>query len=202
MVEACHLQIQCANFDMMKGMLLKYELHLEQFTEPYVIHIPNFNHSNGRPVGMNWGIFGVLSMFWDTKTANASHHDPLPCAVGALATMLHFTFDQGGLWARPRLGLGQCVIMVGGNWPVQMYKVFLDATSVSSSKKAHLARVSENHIDAVGHWVGNVVTALAGFYVGETYRVPRTEVPVPGTLTKRVFPFVEETLAALGAEGC
>jgi len=25
------------------------------------------------------------------------------------------------------------------------------------------------------------VTALAGFYVGETYRVPWTEVPVPGS---------------------
>jgi hypothetical protein len=94
-------------------------------------------------------------------------------------------------------------------------------------------RVSADHIDAVGHWVGNVrrevygskipkqvsclmgqsfglltpfcvqaVTALAGFYVGETYRVPWAEVTVPGSLAKRVFPFVEEMLAALRAGGC
>lgn len=46
------------------------------------------------------------------------------------------------------------------------------------------------------------VTALAGFYVGETYRVPWAEVPVPGSLTGQVFPFVEETLASLRAGGC
>ncbi|KAF8257292.1 hypothetical protein EI94DRAFT_1709286 [Lactarius quietus] len=106
MVEACHLRIQCANFDVTKGTLLEYELRPEQFTEvttaifnmdqvpsivkslfswnwqsatlnrgdelvnlplaflqPYAIRIPDFNHSNGRPVGMNRGIFGVLSMF-------------------------------------------------------------------------------------------------------------------------------------------
>ncbi|KAF8269412.1 hypothetical protein EI94DRAFT_1699513 [Lactarius quietus] len=160
MVEECHLQIQCANFDMMKGTLLKYELHLEQFTE---------------------------------------------------VTMMIFNMEQGGLvdktpgWAWANVS--------SWNWPVQMYKAFLDATSVSSSKKAHLARVSADHIDAVGCWVGNVhyevygsmipkpaITVLAGFYVGETYRVPWTEVPVPGTLIKRVFPFVEETVAALRAE--
>jgi hypothetical protein len=41
------------------------------FLQPYAIHIPDFNHSNGQSVGMSWGVFGVLSMFWDTKTANA-----------------------------------------------------------------------------------------------------------------------------------
>ncbi|KAF8259285.1 hypothetical protein EI94DRAFT_1707214 [Lactarius quietus] len=41
------------------------------FLQPYAIHIPDFNHSNGKPVGMNQSIFGVLSMFWDTKTVNA-----------------------------------------------------------------------------------------------------------------------------------
>ncbi|KAN0129106.1 hypothetical protein V8E53_013102, partial [Lactarius tabidus] len=222
------------------------------FLQPYTICIPDFNHSNGQPVGMHQGIFGVLSMFWDTKTANADkneptynfvvpHCDPLHCPVGALAIMLHFMFDQGGLvskipgwdWAKAsswhgvHLMFGRAVDKpMSGNGLSKMYKVFLDATSVSSTKTAHLARravptimedmgVSADHIDAVGHWVGNVhcevygskipkpaVTALAGFYVGETYRVPWAEVPVPGPLMKRVFPFVEETVAALRAAGC
>jgi len=78
------------------------------FLQPYAIRIPDFNHSNGQPVGMNRSIFGVLSMFWDTKTANVDkneptynfvvpHRDPLRCVVGALAIMLHFMFDQGDL---------------------------------------------------------------------------------------------------------
>jgi hypothetical protein len=43
---------------------------------------------------------------------------------------------------------------------------------------------------------------LAGFYVGETYRVPWAEVPIPDSLAKKIFPFVEETLASLRAKGC
>ena len=42
------------------------------FLQPYAIHIPVFNNTNGQPAGVNWGIFGVLSMFWDTKTVNAN----------------------------------------------------------------------------------------------------------------------------------
>jgi hypothetical protein len=73
----------------------------------------------------------------------------------------------------------------------KMYKVFLDETSIGSSKKAQLARrtvrtlledmgyvsafigacgplqsalirVSADHIDAVGHWVGNVRREVYG----------------------------------------
>ncbi len=80
---------------------------------------------------------------------------------------------------------------MSGNGLCKMYKVFLDATSVSSSKKSHLARravptimedmgfvlaplflmrfssvptnrVSADHIDAVGHWVGNVRREVYG----------------------------------------
>lgn len=31
--------------------------------QPYAICVPDFNHANGHPVGMNQGIFGALSMF-------------------------------------------------------------------------------------------------------------------------------------------
>ncbi|KAF8267002.1 hypothetical protein EI94DRAFT_1731730 [Lactarius quietus] len=116
------------------------------FLQPYAIHIPDFNHSNGKPVGMNQSIFGVLSMFWDTKTVNADkneptynfvvpHRDPLRCAVGALAIMLHFMFDQGGLvgktpgwdwanaltWRGVHLMFGRAVDkpMHVRKWPVQ-----------------------------------------------------------------------------------
>ncbi|KAH8977851.1 hypothetical protein EDB92DRAFT_1821996 [Lactarius akahatsu] len=41
------------------------------FLQPYGIRVADFNRSNGRPAGVNRAIFGVLSMFWDTKTANA-----------------------------------------------------------------------------------------------------------------------------------
>jgi hypothetical protein len=44
--------------------------------------------------------------------------------------------------------------------------------------------------------------ALASFYVGETYRVPWSEVPVPQSMMKKIFPFVEEMLATLRANGC
>ncbi|KAF8268134.1 hypothetical protein EI94DRAFT_1700470 [Lactarius quietus] len=176
MVEARRLRIQCANFDVTKGTLLEYELRLEQFTE------------------VTTAIFNMDQEKQPTYNFVMPHCDPLRCAV-------HLMF--GRAVDKP----------MSGNGLSKMYKVFLDATSVSSNKKAHLARqavptimedmgVSADHIDAVGHWVGNAVTALAGFYVGETYRVPWAEVSVPGTLTKRVFPFVEETLAALRAGGC
>jgi len=36
---------------------------------------------------------------------------------------------------------------------------------------------------------------LAGFYVGEQYRVPWAEVVVPQGLLSQVFPFAEEALA-------
>jgi hypothetical protein len=50
----------------------------------------------------------------------------------------------------------------------------------------------QNHTDHIQH---QAVTALAGFYVGEQYRVPWAEVDVPQKLKERVFPFVEEALA-------
>jgi hypothetical protein len=39
--------------------------------QPYAIRLVDSTYSNGRPVGMSREIFGVLGMFWDTKTANA-----------------------------------------------------------------------------------------------------------------------------------
>jgi hypothetical protein len=41
------------------------------FLQPYAICISDSNYSNGQPAGINRNIFGVLGMFWDTKTANA-----------------------------------------------------------------------------------------------------------------------------------
>ncbi|KAH9008640.1 hypothetical protein EDB85DRAFT_1835586, partial [Lactarius pseudohatsudake] len=202
------------------------------FLQPYAIRVPDFDCSNGQSAGMNRGIFGKNE---PTYNFVVPHRDPLRCPVGALAIMFHFMFDQGDLvgkipgwdwanassWLRVLTNVTQVHLMFGrtvnkplsGNGLCKMYKVFLDATSVTSNKKAHLARrtvptimedmgVSADHIDAVGHWVGNAVTALAGFYVGETYRVPWAEVPVPGSLTKQVFPFVEEALATIQARGC
>ena len=41
------------------------------FLQPYAIRLADSSYSNGRPVGISREIFGVLGMFWDTKTANA-----------------------------------------------------------------------------------------------------------------------------------
>ena len=41
------------------------------------------------------------------------------------------------------------------------------------------------------------VVALAGFFVGEVYCVPWSEVPVPEGLQLQVFPFVEGVLSKL-----
>jgi hypothetical protein len=41
------------------------------FLQPFVIHLADCSYSNGRPVGISRNVFGVLSMIWDTKTANA-----------------------------------------------------------------------------------------------------------------------------------
>ncbi|KAH9027170.1 hypothetical protein EDB85DRAFT_1819778, partial [Lactarius pseudohatsudake] len=197
------------------------------FLQPYGIRLADFDRSNGWPAGKNEPTYNFV----------VPHRDPLRCAVGSLTIMFHYMFDQGDLvskipdwdWADASLWREVCEdpvakvvhLMFGrtvnkpmtGNGLCKMYKAFLDATSVNSNKKAHLARravptimedmgVSADHIDAVGHWVGNAVTALAGFYVGETYRVPWAEVPVPDSLTRQVFPFVEEALASLRARGC
>ncbi|KAH8993790.1 hypothetical protein EDB92DRAFT_381818 [Lactarius akahatsu] len=81
----------------------------------------------------------------------------------------------------------------------KMFSKFLEHTSIRSEKKLHLARctvpslmedmgVTIDAVNAIGHWTGNTlqevyaskipktaVTALAGFYVGEQYRVPWVE---------------------------
>jgi hypothetical protein len=41
------------------------------FLQPFVIRLADCSYSNGRPVGISRNVFGVLSMIWDTKTANA-----------------------------------------------------------------------------------------------------------------------------------
>jgi len=46
-----------------------------------------------------------------------------------------------------------------------------------------------------------VVTALAGFYVGKQYWVPWAEVDVPQGLLSQVFPFTEEALAQVKTSG-
>ena len=43
--------------------------------------------------------------------------------------------------------------------------------------------------------------ALAGFPIGETYHVPWAHVEVPTSLQRSVFPFCEEVIARLRAEG-
>ncbi|KAH9075641.1 hypothetical protein EDB83DRAFT_2312080 [Lactarius deliciosus] len=160
----------------------------------------------------------------------------------SLMIMFHYMFDQGDLvgkipdwdwvnassWCEVHLMFGRAINKpMSGNGLCKMYKAFLDATSISSNKKAHLARwavptimedmglmssrVSADHIDVVGHWVGNVhhkvygskipkqaVTALAGFYIGETYRVPWARVPVPDSLTKQVMAVIHAQFPNLG----
>ena len=56
-------------------------------------------------------------------------------------------------------------------------------------------------LDAPTHLVlaSQAVTALAGFYVGEQYRVPWATVDVPQDLAARIFPFVEPALISLKA---
>jgi hypothetical protein len=41
------------------------------FLQPYAIQLSNTSYSNGKPVSISRSVFGVLSMVWDTKTANA-----------------------------------------------------------------------------------------------------------------------------------
>ncbi|KAH9026139.1 hypothetical protein EDB85DRAFT_1816892, partial [Lactarius pseudohatsudake] len=260
-------RLRSANFDVMTGTILEYQLRPKQFMEvtaaifdmdqgtsslftwnwqsatlnhgdklvnlplaflqPYGIRLADFDRSNGRPAGKNEPTYNFV----------VPHRDPLRCAVSSLAIMFHYMFDQGDLvskipdwdWADASSWREVCEdpvakvvhLMFGrtvnkpmtGNGLCKMYKAFLDATSVNSNKKAHLARravptIMEDmgfvrvSVDAVGHWVGNAVTALAGFYVGETYRVLWAEVPVPDSLTRQAFPFVEEALASLRARGC
>ncbi|KAH9000115.1 hypothetical protein EDB92DRAFT_1812540 [Lactarius akahatsu] len=242
MVETRRLQIQSVNFDVTKvpsivKSLFAWNWQLATlncgdelvnlplaFLQPYAIRVPDFDRSNGKSAGMNRGIFGKNE---PTYNFVVPHRDPLRCPVGALVIMFHFMFDQGDLvgkipgwdwanassWCTVHLMFSQAVNKpMSGNSLCKMYKVFLDATSFSSMA---WNRVSADHIEVVGHWVGNVgrevygskipkqaVTALARFYVGETYRVPWVEVPVPGSLTKQVFPFVEEALATIRARGC
>ncbi|KAF8260772.1 hypothetical protein EI94DRAFT_1706057 [Lactarius quietus] len=105
-----------------------------------------------------------------------------------------------------------------------MYTTFLEATTIKSKKKLHLAcctmptvleemGVTMDEIDGIGHWASvthcdvyvakipkSAVVALAGFYVGEAYHVPWAGVPVSGKLQTMLFPFVENALANLEAE--
>ena len=103
--------------------------------QPYAICVPDFNHANGHPVGMNQGIFGALSMFWDTKTANVDvcgifwvlafvlelilgllekwtnilvvpHHNPLHCPVVLLPSCFISCLTREVLWARSQVGIG------------------------------------------------------------------------------------------------
>jgi len=41
------------------------------FLQPYAIRVADSNYLHDQPVGITREIFGILSMFWDTKTANA-----------------------------------------------------------------------------------------------------------------------------------
>lgn len=50
--------------------------------------------------------------------------------------------------------------------------------------------------------IQQAVVTLAGFAVGETYSVPWASVSVPMELQKKVFPFIEETVANLREHGC
>jgi hypothetical protein len=82
-------------------------------------------------------------------------------------------------------GLGMCVEKYMGPRSPSRYVLFLFLIVISFMLILHQA-----------------VTALAGFPVGEIYRVPWSEVPVPEVLKKKIFPFVEEALATLRAKGC
>ncbi|PPQ83254.1 hypothetical protein CVT24_001164 [Panaeolus cyanescens] len=115
---------------------------------------------------------------------------------------------------------------MGGDGLGRMYSSFLDFTTVNSTKKTHLARrtmpskleemgVPADQVDATGHWQGNTrrkvysskipkaaAVALAGFPVGESYYVPWSQVPVPDSLQLKLYPFCEDALALLRANGC
>jgi hypothetical protein len=55
------------------------------FLQPHAIRVAESNYLHGRPVGMTREIFGILSMFWDTKTANADVCVAI-CEIGAPAS--------------------------------------------------------------------------------------------------------------------
>ncbi|KAF8236088.1 hypothetical protein L208DRAFT_1213621, partial [Tricholoma matsutake] len=198
----------CSDFDVTKGTILKYELHPEQFEEvtaaifgmdqgtSSMVHVPYILLSAHLPA-VNSIVKSHFAWNWQSATLNWGNE--LVCLLLAFLQpyaicLVDSTYSNG----RPvHLMFGRTVKKVmTSNGISKMYKGFLEETSISSSKKVHLARwtiptlledmgMSTDHIDAVGHWVGNVhrevygckipkqaVTALAGFYVRETYWVP------------------------------
>jgi len=100
--------------------------------QPYRLFVPDYTTADGCRSGRGQHIFGVLSLYHETKVAKPGvcivlfrflflsfahlllaaqkqepdynfvlpHRDPLHCPVGALAILLYFMFDQGGLMAK------------------------------------------------------------------------------------------------------
>ncbi|KAF8230614.1 hypothetical protein L208DRAFT_1378470 [Tricholoma matsutake] len=186
MVQAQHLQIEYSATLNRGDELVCLPL---AFLQPYTICLTDSSYSNSRLVGMSREIFGVLGMFWDTKTATSNknkptynfvtpHRDPLRCLGDLILRVPGWDWGNVSTWRQVCLMFRRTVDKARtGNGISKMYKGFLKETSISSSKKAHLARqivptlledmgVSANHINAIGHWA---VTVLAGFYVRETY---------------------------------
>ncbi|PPR04719.1 hypothetical protein CVT24_011841 [Panaeolus cyanescens] len=151
------------------------------------------------------------------------HRDPLMCSVSALAILLHFMFDQkdligcvsnwnwmeGTTWQMHHVVFGKNVNEpMGGDGLGRMYSSFLDFTTVNSTKKTHLARrTMPSKLEEMGVPADQLkntksAVALAGFPVGESYYVPWSQVPVPDSLQLKLYPFCEDTLALLRANGC
>ncbi|OBZ66313.1 hypothetical protein A0H81_13774 [Grifola frondosa] len=215
--------------------------------QPLQLFIPDYTTADGRRSGRGRHIFSVLSLYHETKVAKPGqtepdyncvlpNKDPLRCPIGALGLILYYIFDHENLisqipewdwssaatWRKTTLLFGKSIGKpCSAETLREMYRKFLQQTTIKAAKKLHLARrsvptmmedmgVNPDEIDAVGHWKGNVrrevysakipkaaVTALAGFYVGEQYNVPWASVEVPHALQVQIFPFVEPALANL-----
>ncbi|KAF8257119.1 hypothetical protein EI94DRAFT_1818964, partial [Lactarius quietus] len=240
MVEAQHLQLEDEDFDVCENTILDSQLfpeHFEQVTksifsgldqlpsiikahfswtwqcttlnrgdelvnlllsclQPFQLCVPEHMPINGRRPGLGHYFFGVLSLYHETKV-------PKPGVKLMFGKTVGKPCSPDTLW--------------------KMYTTFLEATTIKSMKKLHLAcrtmptvleemGVTMDEIDGIGHWASNThrdvyaakipksaVVALAGFYVGEAYHVPWAGIPVPGKLQTMLFPFVENALANLKA---
>lgn len=76
--------------------------------QPYKLSVPMFATVDGRRCGLGRPVFGVLSLYYDTKTVTPGkrepsynfvlpHKNPLRCPIGSLALLLWYAFDHEGL---------------------------------------------------------------------------------------------------------
>ncbi|KAF8234981.1 hypothetical protein L208DRAFT_1376676 [Tricholoma matsutake] len=227
MVQAQRLQLEQEDFDVTHNTILDSQLYPEHFDQIKVSILTNLKQFPSM-------IKAHFSWTWQCMTLN--HGDELanllllciqphqlePLLLCGWLGLVTLTVVEKGSLVHVHLVFGKTVEKPTSPEGLQkMYENFLSFTTITTSKKLHLAHhtmptvmedmgVTMDQVDAVGHWAGNTqheiyadkiprnaVIALAGFYVGEAYRVPWAEVPVPDELQLKVFPFVEDALSHL-----